>query len=190
MSRIKNMSRAGWFIIGVVIAVLLVPSVAVAAGLKFTGIEGTNGNKATVDGDGQLQTTPPVADDNGISTVGALGAYDLPLVAGTSTDDVVVTSVDVDVNQLGAGRSQIVLGVVSGSTCTFSEFQAVDSSSIGATEVTYPSGVVVGSGFTLCADQTVTNANAIVSAWGYTIPKGTENGVMENLKSLAITGPS
>jgi hypothetical protein len=57
MSRIKNMSRMGWFIVGVGITVLLMPSVAVAAGLKFTGIEGTSDNKADVSPAGQLLTT-------------------------------------------------------------------------------------------------------------------------------------
>jgi hypothetical protein len=57
MSRIKNMPRMGWFIVGVAITVLLMPSVAVAAGLKFTGIEGTSDNKADVSPAGQLLTT-------------------------------------------------------------------------------------------------------------------------------------
>jgi len=57
MSRIKNMSRAGWVISGVVITLILVPSVAVAAGLTYNGIEGTSGNKANVSTAGQLLTT-------------------------------------------------------------------------------------------------------------------------------------
>jgi hypothetical protein len=67
MSRLKNMSRGGWIIIGFAAAILLIPtSVAVAAGLKYTGIEGSNGttstlNKADVTSAGQLLTTeaPP-----------------------------------------------------------------------------------------------------------------------------------
>jgi hypothetical protein len=57
MTRFKHVSRPGWFIIGVIVAVLLVPSVAVAAGLKFTGIEGTSTNKADVTDASQLLTT-------------------------------------------------------------------------------------------------------------------------------------
>jgi hypothetical protein len=69
MSRIKNMSRGGWIVIGIVLVLVLVPTgVATAAMLKYTGIEGTNGqtstiNKAQVTSAGQLLTTeaPPTS---------------------------------------------------------------------------------------------------------------------------------
>ena len=58
MSRIKNMSRGGWIVIGILVAMMLVPSgVAVAKALKYTGIEGTSTNKADVTPAGQLLTT-------------------------------------------------------------------------------------------------------------------------------------
>ena len=63
MSRIKNMSRGGWIVIGILIAMMLVPSgVAVAKALKYTGIEGSDTynstiNKAAVLSSGQLLTT-------------------------------------------------------------------------------------------------------------------------------------
>ena len=55
------MSRGGWIEVGILIAMMLMPSgVAVAKALKFTGIEGANGittteNKAGVITAGQLQ---------------------------------------------------------------------------------------------------------------------------------------
>jgi hypothetical protein len=57
VARIKNMPRFAWFIIGIAVTVVLVPSVAVAAGLKFTGIEGVSKNQADVTPANQLLTT-------------------------------------------------------------------------------------------------------------------------------------
>jgi hypothetical protein len=58
MLRIKNMSRGGWIVVGIVVAVLLVPSgVAVAKALAYSGIEGTSHNKADVTPAQQLLTT-------------------------------------------------------------------------------------------------------------------------------------
>jgi len=56
MSRIKNLSRGNWMVVGIVTALILVPSgMAVAGG--FSGIKGTSGNKADVSAAGQLLTT-------------------------------------------------------------------------------------------------------------------------------------
>jgi hypothetical protein len=57
----KSLSRAGWVMVGLAAAMLLVPTAAVAATLAYNGIEGTNGtsttqNKALVTSAGQLLT--------------------------------------------------------------------------------------------------------------------------------------
>lgn len=58
MSRVKNMSRGGWIVIGILIAMMLVPTgIATATALKYSGIEGTSANKADVTSAGQLLTT-------------------------------------------------------------------------------------------------------------------------------------
>jgi hypothetical protein len=44
----KNISRAGWVIVGLVAALLLIPTMAVAATSAYNGIEGSKGNKANV----------------------------------------------------------------------------------------------------------------------------------------------
>jgi len=57
MSKIRNMPRIAWLIIGVPLTMLVVPTTADAAGaLKFTGIEGTSTNKADMSPAGQLLT--------------------------------------------------------------------------------------------------------------------------------------
>jgi hypothetical protein len=57
MSKLKNMSRAGWIVVGLVAALVLVPTAAVAATATLVKIQGTSGNKADVTGAGQLLTT-------------------------------------------------------------------------------------------------------------------------------------
>lgn len=54
MSRIKNMSRGGWMVMGVVVALLLGPTAAGAATL-YNGIIGTSGHRADVTATGQFE---------------------------------------------------------------------------------------------------------------------------------------
>lgn len=56
MSKLKNMSRGGYIVVGIVMALVLVPS-GVAAALAYSGIEGSSGHEANVSQAGQLLTT-------------------------------------------------------------------------------------------------------------------------------------
>jgi hypothetical protein len=57
VSRFKSLPAAGWFVAGVAVTLLLIPTTvgAVSAALTYTGIEG-GGTKANVTKAGQLQT--------------------------------------------------------------------------------------------------------------------------------------
>jgi hypothetical protein len=48
MSNLKIMSRGGYIAMGIVVALILVPTGIAAATVAYTGIEGTNGSTATV----------------------------------------------------------------------------------------------------------------------------------------------
>ena len=56
MSRIKNLSRAGWMIVGIVVTLILVPSGAAMATIANAGIEGRSAYKANVPPGLQLLT--------------------------------------------------------------------------------------------------------------------------------------
>jgi hypothetical protein len=56
VTKIKNMSRGGYIVVGIVVALLLVPTAAYAATL-YNGIVGSSGKKANVTAAGQLLTT-------------------------------------------------------------------------------------------------------------------------------------
>ena len=58
MSRFKYVPRGVWFVAGVAVAILMIPTavratVGVQTALKLTGIEGTSENEANVTGAGQ-----------------------------------------------------------------------------------------------------------------------------------------
>lgn len=57
MVRIEYIKRLGWPAAGAALAAIALPTAATAAGLTFTGIEGTSGHKANVTTAGQLLTT-------------------------------------------------------------------------------------------------------------------------------------
>jgi hypothetical protein len=57
MSKFKNIPGVVWLVIGVLVTLLVIPSTAYAAALKFTGIEGTSTNRADVTAAQQLLTT-------------------------------------------------------------------------------------------------------------------------------------
>jgi hypothetical protein len=103
MHRIKDMSRGGWIVIGVVIALLLVPSgFAAAAALKYAGIEGTSGNKADVVPGGQLLTAGNLPSDSFTS----LNSGDIP--AANTSDTACVAFGDLS---LGASQTALITDV-------------------------------------------------------------------------------
>jgi len=94
MSRIKEISRAGWMLIGVVGALLLFPSVASAASTIYNGIIGISGQKADVSPTSQLLTAEaaPSAYYHNFATPGAATVVATPpsgralVVSGLSVD--------------------------------------------------------------------------------------------------------
>jgi hypothetical protein len=73
MSRLKNMPRGGWIVVGIVIAVIAVPTAAVAATATLVKIKGTSGTKADVSPANQLLTTE--ADPSSLVNVGRSQAF-------------------------------------------------------------------------------------------------------------------
>jgi hypothetical protein len=186
LSKIKNV-KGGWgFLAGVLITMLLVPSVAVATGLTYTGIEGKNGttstlNKADVESSGQIYTTnaPPqtlFANAPEIITAG----NDAPIVPTPPGYDGIVTSVSVDFTALDAGRAEVSIYISPATNCsgTTAAVRYVDTSQITDSEITFPTGVPVPNGDTLCAIMDV-GVQAVVSADGYAVPAGTVSGPMQ-----------
>jgi hypothetical protein len=225
VSRLKNISRPAWLVIGIVVTLVAVPTAAAAVTsavfikggtgpgeanvtanhqlLTNSVIQGATGNEASVDihdalntsingvnhdGNGRLSTStaPTASTVQSEAEVGAFGANNIPVVTAFTPNDMVITSLDVDADGLAGGRSQILLSVDAGTTCPLFFIQAIDSSSYGTTEITYPTGLVIPAGDSLCADQNVPGADAIITAFGYNIPTGTEAGPVMKTKGLRV----
>src|SRR5215472_4170837 len=103
MVRIEYIKRLGWLAAGAALAAIALPTAATAAGLTFTGIEGTNTHKANVTTDGQLLTTaagPASCFSSNVRDTVQSNGVELPVAVPNNGQALVVTSVHVDVHQL------------------------------------------------------------------------------------------
>ncbi len=178
MSRLKSMPAAGWFVAGVAVTILLVPTtVGAVAAMKFVGIEGTSSNKADVTGAGQLLTAPvdPSAmfqdAEIGISEDGVTSPPRNITPLG-STTGLIVTMIHVDVDATSAG-AYVTFTVNGGPNCgsgavvgTYS--QSVNPAGPGATELDLSPGLPIPAGDELCGVGA--GATLFASVSGYTVP--------------------
>jgi hypothetical protein len=171
MSKLKQVPRFGWFVIGIVVAVLLVPTgvAAAKAGLKFTGIQGTSGSQADVTSAGQLQTAtaaPGAAFEN-LHTAGSMQT--VVVATPPAGEALIITSVHVNVWGLSGTDPYVYLttraGSCTGSTVSF--FDEVDPSASGMTVLPFDPGLPIPSTEVLCA--TAINLSANVETVGYSV---------------------
>jgi hypothetical protein len=183
MSKIKSMSRGGWIVVGFIVALLVVPSVAVAATLRFTGIEGTNGttstvNKAHVTSAGEVATAPADPDSLYSSPLQTVFGSTAVLVAQPpSGSALILTSLAVTVysNPSPGIGNGFVFDINSNNSCSGSlvgSFEAVvDISGLNVVNVPIGSGVAIPAGDALCGEA-IGSPEANVWANGYVVPSG------------------
>jgi hypothetical protein len=178
MARVRNMPRLGWFVAGVAVAILLVPSgvAGAKAVLKFTGIEGANGNQAGVTSAGQLQVA---AADPSQFIQTALAAPDtsddlVPVAVPATGKALVISVIHVDtwINPSPGPAGFVVVEIHAGSTCTGDPIgswtQTVHPQGLGETDISLSPGLGIPSDDALCARANT--LTAYVSASGYTVP--------------------
>jgi hypothetical protein len=180
MSKLKNMSRAGYIVVGIVAALILVPTGIAAATAAYTGIEGTNvTNKTTenyvqVTSAGQLLTTE--ADPS--TFVQTADVYPsttpTPIAKPKTNEALIVTTVHVDVFEdpsPGAGQ-WVELTEETGSTCTGSAvgafYHRINPGSVGEIDESFDPGLVVAKGDALCAED-YGSVDTEVDVSGYTV---------------------
>jgi hypothetical protein len=186
MSRIKNMSRGGWIVAGILVATLLVPSgVAVAVVLKYTGIKGANPTTATltpagVTGAGQLLTTnadpaysyvngTPAAQNKGVFQGAGLTEVAAPL----PTMALIITSIHISAFNVTATGDPFVQFNIQSGPCTEATqpgpFDELDTNTSGETVLPYEPGVVVPAGDVVCGES-YNGLSAAVTVVGYSVP--------------------
>jgi hypothetical protein len=177
MSKLKNMPAAGWVVVGISVAVLLIPTtVGAVAALKFTGIEGTSTNKADVTSAGQLKVAaadPSTYFQNsstvlppGSATLGGPGPW-VPVAVPISGSGLVV-----DVVHNYASGYGFALEIQTGSACAGSVVGTYLQKAFGGTEqdIQLTPGLAVPAGDALCAQALTSQGVGGVSVSGYTVP--------------------
>jgi hypothetical protein len=186
------MSRGGWIVIGFAVALLIVPSgVAVAAALKYSGIEGTSGNKADVTPAGQLQeaeAAPNALFQNSYSPVTSSEYVDVATPLASSALVVTTIHVDTFINPSPGDDQNIVLFVETGTSCSGSRvgsyLEFLNPGGIGETDIPMAPGLGIPQGDGLCAEA-AGSVVAEVSVSGYTVPSAAVSaGVIHSAESL------
>lgn len=143
MSNFKSMSRAGYIVIGIVIALLLIPTASAATSI-YNGIVGTSGHEANVTGAGQLLTTEASpantwTHSTQYSSPGIVEVYfnvpaeEFPVLTGVQLD----TSKD---PSPGAGSAVMIYDSTCG-TCVATIIAAVNPPTIGNTTIPFAPGL-------------------------------------------------
>jgi hypothetical protein len=180
LSRIKNISRPAWVVIGVIAALLLVPTAAVAVASNVIVKGGTGPGQAGVTTAHQLLATEasPSTLFTAEAQVGSVSSVFIkPLVIANGSDEV-VTQLNVTNSQLtSTGQNEVFVWLFSGtgSTCggTLLSQALFDlTTNLGSDPYTFPSGIPVPNGDELCVDEHFSIATADVTASGYGLPSG------------------
>lgn len=157
LSKIRNLKGTTGFLAGLLVAMLVVPSVAVAAGLKFTGIEGTSGNKADVTGNSELMTTgfnPADIFQSQQLFVDSSGSTRL-VYPGGSNQAMLVDEVHVSVESVeSADSSFFQIWINAGATCDSADelwSYAVNPATSGEIDIPFDPGIPLKNEYSLCA---------------------------------------
>ena len=175
MPKVKDMSRGGWILVGVVVALLLVPTAAGAATL-YNGIMGTSGNRADVSPTSQLLTAE-AAPSSLYHNVVSAGTSETVLARPPSGHALIVTGLSVDFFAMNAPDHVTVY--VGSSTCSgLVNIAIVDSAtewngsgyvmSGGMQSVPISPGIAIPAADRLCGHSS-SSAN-YVDVSGYSVP--------------------
>jgi hypothetical protein len=176
MSKIKNLSGMGWFIAGVAVTLLVLPGVAEAAGLKFTGIESTSNNKAAVSAAGQLLTTAATPasfyQSSFANYPGAFPTY--AAVTRPAPADVVVTDIHIGTYSPPPSGNTTLDTFIGNSSCTssYGSFALSITPTFGQTDIPINPGFLIPKHDVVCAAQVSAADNVILWVSGYTVPSG------------------
>jgi len=174
MKRLIPLSRSGWFLAGVLVALVVLPAGAVAATIGVTELAGSNGQRADVTQAGQLDATeaPPS------SFVTRLGGADLtsasqsecvtfPVIS--STKAVVIRQFTVTAYGVPGTLGSVLL--YEGPACQPSDvIDQLSYTTPGITSLPIDPGVALPEGGTISVN--VLGLGVLVAFLGYTVPAG------------------
>jgi xanthosine utilization system XapX-like protein len=170
MSRIKILSRGAWMVVGIVVALVLVPTAAFAT-LSFVGIEGTSLHKADVTAASQLLAAEasPAKFKEFNSTGFNSGSGCQTVASIPSTEGYVLRQFQLDVYaDPTPGVGQHVL-VYDGAGCSGTVISDVNPGSVGVTVVPFTPGIGIAPLGAISAEA-FSSVQAEIYALGYTVP--------------------
>jgi hypothetical protein len=176
MAKIRELSRTGWLVTGLVIALILIPTAAAA--VTFTTIVGTSGNKADVTATHQLQTgeTSPINFYASGTTAWGGPPQSAEIANPPSGEAIIIQSIHIAWNGTSGGGLNI--SVQANSSCS-SYVLAMDrvefSTASGQIALSYGPGFALPNADFLCAATDATS-NVTVSVYGYKVPSATVPG--------------
>lgn len=180
MSKIRNMPGIAWLVIGVLVTLLVIPSTAYAAALKFTGIEGTSTNKADVAPTGQLLTAPAYPSQLKTYTSSVSSGYECEPVTPNLTSQAYVLrdlyNVFDNTPAQDPNTTYVTLEVnpASNTDCSFSSADFLNNvlptnDQTGDVDYPFPVGYVIPAGYQLYLEGW-NGVEDQVTANGYLIP--------------------
>jgi hypothetical protein len=192
VSKIKSISRTGWLVTGIIAALLLAPTTAVAVTTATVSI--IKGGTAT----GEASVTPA---HQLLSTTANPGAYvntgfvtstgNVVIVASPpSGDALIVTTIHIDTQSdpTPGSLAYVSFFIETGLACTGNPVgayeQLVNPGSLGETDVPYSPGLAVPAGDALCA-VAQDNLEVNLSVSGYTVPSSeVPQGPLHRVRAL------
>jgi hypothetical protein len=178
VSKIKNISRTGWLVAGILAVLLLIPTTAVAVSTATMTIikGGSGGGEANVTAAHQLLTTT-VAPKAYVNTqsfdVSGTGPV-VALATAPSGFALIVTTIHLDTfTDPAPGAGQFIEFQVTTGGCPGNQVGSYDElvtpGAIGETDIPFTPGLAVPAGDILCAGG-VGSIQTEVSITGYTVP--------------------
>ena len=182
MHRIRNLSRGGWLAIGILLALVLAPSAAIATAAGVTEITGPGGQRAAVTDAGQLDVTQTTAgnyevrDGSEDTTLTTPACLSFPAISATTGFVIKEITVSVD-SDPSPGTSD--LGLYEGPDCDVTQvITTLTPASLGMTVLPLDPGLAIPKGGTF--SFAVQDMGAFVTLYGYKVPASEISGYTPN----------
>jgi hypothetical protein len=178
LAKFKKIRGTSGFVVGVIAALLLVPSVAVASGITLVHLVGaTSGNRAEVTDAQQLLVTPaqPANTVQSQQQYFYSGHVNLPIVTAPANDAIVVSNIAVDAYSVpspgGSNDLQVYLSPAPGGACNSAQGweHYFFPTSVGETDLPTSPGLIVPAGWSLCGWENGIYVSVSIS--GQQVPK-------------------
>jgi hypothetical protein len=182
MQRIRKVSRGGWLAIGILLALVLAPSAAIATAAGVTEITGPGGQRAAVTDAGQLTVTQTTAGSYEVrggsedTTTTTPACLSFPAISATT--GFVIKEITVSVySDPSPGTSE--LGLDEGPNCNVAQvITTLTPASVGMTVLPIDPGLAIPAGGTF--SFAVQDMGAFVTLYGYKVPSSEVSGYTPN----------